>query len=273
MNEKLARLKSIGFALAGEWELAQKGIVCELQDFANVCNALYAFAVDGELMYVGKTVAKSPLRSRFAGYRNPGTTQSTNVRNNRNIRESLDRGKRVEIYVLPDTGLFYYGGFHLNIAAGMEDSLVRELNPPWNGGQKDVTDDMPEPAASPASELAPPASCEAFTRQTSAGKPSARAGSKYEPLREYLVAEQQETVRMTFSKIEDLVGEPLPDSARKYREWWSNQSNVANRPQARAWTEAGFAVQDVNQSQEWVEFVRREAGRAEPRASVDRPRD
>jgi hypothetical protein len=95
MNEKLAQLKSIGFTLAGQWELAEKGIVWELHDFANTYNALYAFAVDGELTYVGKPVARSPLRSRFAGYRNLGPTQSTNIRNNRNIRESL-QGKKKE---------------------------------------------------------------------------------------------------------------------------------------------------------------------------------
>lgn len=258
MDEKLARLKAIGFALAGQWELAENGIVCELQDFANTCNALYAFAVDGELMYMGKTVAKSPLRSRFAGYRNPRPTQSTNIKNNRNIRESLDRGKRVEIYVLPDRGLFYYGGFHLNLAAGLEDSLVRDLNPPWNGGQKDLAENVPEPAAAPPPEPAPPAGYPDVTAQISALKPRGRGASKYEPLREYLAAEQeQKTVRLTFSEIEGLVGEPLPDSAHKYREWWSNQSNVANRPQARAWTEAGFSVQGVDQSQGWVEFVRR----------------
>jgi hypothetical protein len=43
----------------------------------------------------------------------------------------------VAIYVLPDNGLLYYGGFHVNLAAGLEDSLVRELQPPWNGGKKD----------------------------------------------------------------------------------------------------------------------------------------
>jgi hypothetical protein len=38
----------------------------------------------------------------------------------------------VEIYALPDNGLLRYGGFHVNLAAGLEDSIVRDLNPPWN---------------------------------------------------------------------------------------------------------------------------------------------
>jgi hypothetical protein len=257
MDEKLARLKSIGFTLAGQWELAGNGIVCELQDFANTYNALYAFAVDGELMYVGKTVARSPLRSRFAGYRKPGPTQSTNIKNNRNIRESLDRGKRVEVYVLPDSGVFYFGGFHLNFAAGLEDSLVRDQNPRWNGGNKDVTDDDSEPATAAPPEIAPPSSGHPVSGQPSGAKSYGRSGCKYAPLRDRLTGEQQNSVRLTFSEIEDLIGEPLPDSAHKYREWWANQSNVANRPHARAWTEAGFAVESVDQSQAWVQFMRR----------------
>jgi hypothetical protein len=49
--------------------------------------------------------------------------------------------KRVEIYIFRDMGLLHFGGFHLNLAAGLEDSLVVELDPPWNGGRKDEPDE------------------------------------------------------------------------------------------------------------------------------------
>ena len=75
----------------------------------------------------------------MTGYRNPGPTQSTNIENKHNIRQSLEQGKLVEVYVLPDNGLLHYGKFHVNLAAGLEDSVVLELNPPWNGGQKEAT--------------------------------------------------------------------------------------------------------------------------------------
>jgi len=114
-----------------------------LNDLGGARNVLYAFAVDGSLMYVGKTV--QPLRARMTGYRNPAPTQSTNIKNKSNIRQCLDEGKRVEIYVLPDNGLLYYGKFHVNLAAGLEDSVVRELNPPWNGGQKEATNQTLQP--------------------------------------------------------------------------------------------------------------------------------
>jgi hypothetical protein len=138
MDDKLARLKEIGFVLAGTWSAADTGIFCALGDFGAAKNVLYAFAVDGDLAYVGKTV--QPLRARLAGYRTPGPTQSTNIKNNRKIRGCLGQKRLVEIYVLPDTGLLHFGGFHLNLAAALEDSLVRELEPPWNGGQKEGPD-------------------------------------------------------------------------------------------------------------------------------------
>lgn len=143
MNDGLARLIDISFRIAGTWNLDGEGISCDLNDLAAVRNVLYAFAVDGELMYVGKTV--QTLRARMTGYRNPGPTQSTNIKNNSNIRHCLEQGKRVEIYVLPDNGLLHYGRFHVNLAAGLEDSVVRELNPPWNGGQKETTSQALQP--------------------------------------------------------------------------------------------------------------------------------
>jgi len=140
MDDKLARLKEVGFARIGQWKMCEDRIDCELQDFANTANVLYAFAVDGQLMYVGKTI--QTLRIRLNGYKNPSSTQSTNIRNNRNIRECLAAGKRVDVYMLPDNGQLHYGGFHLNVAAGIEDSLIRDLEPIWNSGRKEVSDEL-----------------------------------------------------------------------------------------------------------------------------------
>lgn len=143
MNEGLRGLIDIGFRPAGAWQPDGEGIACDLKDLASARNVLYAFAVDGNLMYVGKTV--QPLRVRMNGYRNPAPTQSTNIKNSTNIRQCLDQGKLVEIYVLPDNGLLQYGKFHVNLAAGLEDSIVRELNPPWNGGQKETANQTLQP--------------------------------------------------------------------------------------------------------------------------------
>jgi hypothetical protein len=85
---------------------------------------------------------------------------------------------------------------------------------------------------------------------------------KYEPLQLHLWAEPPATQETTlaFRKIEEIIGSPLPDSAFEYREWWSNQSDVTNRPQARAWTNAGFFVDAVHQERinGWVRFKRQQ---------------
>ncbi|MFA8020643.1 GIY-YIG nuclease family protein [Bremerella cremea] len=94
---------------------------------------MYAFVCDGEIMYIGKTVQK--LKTRMAGYAKPGAGQSTNIRNHHLIRELLSEDKAVEILVLPDSGLMHYGQFHLNLAAGLEDSLIEVIGPLWNGGR------------------------------------------------------------------------------------------------------------------------------------------
>lgn len=94
----------------------------------------------------------------MSGYRNPAPTQTTNIRNNKSIQEALHQGHRVEIYIFRDTGLMKFGGFHLNMAAGLEDSLVRDLTPPWNGGRKDAPDKdatIPQPAPLALSEVMP----------------------------------------------------------------------------------------------------------------------
>jgi hypothetical protein len=135
VKHKLQSIKTIGFARAGSWNLSESGLAFELNDLATARNVLYAFVVEDEPMYVGKTVQS--LRVRMAGYRKPGPTQSTNIKNNAKIRECLAKGRRVEIFVLPDNGLLHYGAFHVNLAAGLEDSLVRSLKPLWNGGQKE----------------------------------------------------------------------------------------------------------------------------------------
>lgn len=55
------------------------------------------------------------------------------------ITEALTRGSAIEILALPDNGLLHYGGFHLNLAAALEDDIIRKLDPIWNGGKTEKT--------------------------------------------------------------------------------------------------------------------------------------
>lgn len=47
-------------------------------------------------------------------------------------KQLLFEGKTVHIHALPDNGLLFYGGFHVNLAAFLEDALIAELKPSSN---------------------------------------------------------------------------------------------------------------------------------------------
>jgi hypothetical protein len=94
--------------------------------------------------------------------------------------------------------------------------------------------------------------------------PARHAGGKYGPLREYLSGAAGARVRMTFAEVEDLVGR-LPESAYRHRAWWgNNDGNV----EARAWLDAGWRVDSVNQAAGEVVFTRAADGK--PRTVADR---
>jgi DNA-binding transcriptional regulator YiaG len=79
-----------------------------------------------------------------------------------------------------------------------------------------------------------------------------KEGSKYQPLLEYLRGSNQSEVSLTFSEIEALMQDILPDSARTKRAWWSNRAKGAL--QASAWMEAGYRVEDVDLDGQQVTF-------------------
>src|SRR5690349_13211452 len=133
------RLLEIGFEPAGHWLLDDGKLKFELSRHSTQTNILYAFVCDGDVMYVGKTICM--LATRMSGYKTPGKTQTTNINNNQRILEVLARGAAVEILALPDHGLLHYGKFHLNLAAALEDDIIRKLDPVWNGGKTEKTPD------------------------------------------------------------------------------------------------------------------------------------
>jgi hypothetical protein len=82
----------------------------------------------------------------------------------------------------------------------------------------------------------------------------------YSPLKEYLIKKQHlPRLRLSLAEIAEIIGKPLPLSAYQHQAWWSKQSDVTTRPQAAAWTNAGFTVGNFDQDVErgWVEFVRK----------------
>jgi hypothetical protein len=63
---------------------------------------------------------------------------------------------------------------------------------------------------------------------------------KYAPLHEYLANRYADSVVLTFSQIEDLLGGALPDTARVRHEWWTSTDSVADASSySDAWILAG----------------------------------
>lgn len=81
---------------------------------------------------------------------------------------------------------------------------------------------------------------------------SIKVGSKYYPLYTYLQRRWGTTVDLSFERIEQLLGERLPPSARSNRAFWSNR--IRGGFQAAAWMESGFHVLEVDLKNERVIF-------------------
>lgn len=133
------RLLEIGFEPAGYWLMKDSKLEFELTRHSVRNNVLYAFVCDGQVKYIGKT--KKALSTRMYGYKNPGPTQTTNISNHKRIKDLLSEGAEIEILALPDNGLMHYGQFHLNLAAGLEDDMIIVMNPEWNGGATENSED------------------------------------------------------------------------------------------------------------------------------------
>lgn len=74
--------------------------------------------------------------------------------------------------------------------------------------------------------------------------------AKYEALTTWLQA-QDGLVDASFSDLDQVVRGGLPESARTYREWWSN---TRSNPQAGGWMNADRVVESVNLTAEVVRF-------------------
>lgn len=77
----------------------------------------------------------------------------------------------------------------------------------------------------------------------------------YDPLKHYLLESGQDTVQITFSKIEKLLARSLPKSAYTYNAWWAN----GGHSHANAWLDAGYKVVSVDFLEKVVIFEKHSA--------------
>jgi len=83
-----------------------------------------------------------------------------------------------------------------------------------------------------------------------------RAG-KYTPLEKYLrdLSESQSEVTLRFEQIEGILNSKLPSSAYEDRRWWDREKE-GNHVNARAWANAGWKIESLDVSEQWVKLVR-----------------
>jgi hypothetical protein len=92
--------------------------------------------------------------------------------------------------------------------------------------------------------------------------------SKYDPLSARLAGHAGPEWRASFAELEEVLGFPLPKTARTGKTWWKTDAAAAH---ARAWTEAGWEVTDVDQAKGLVTFRKTAApvpARTRPPATV-----
>jgi hypothetical protein len=82
---------------------------------------------------------------------------------------------------------------------------------------------------------------------------SPRSRSKYDGLAGHLKFRGAFTrvVKLSFARIDGLIGSNLPMSAYREEAWWSNSASSVH---ARAWLDAGWEVQEVNLKEGFVVF-------------------
>jgi hypothetical protein len=130
-SKKLKELEQIGFKATGEWRMDGESLVFnKCRGFKNAQHALYAFVIAGTVRYVGKTA--NTLETRMSQYAKPGPSQLTNIKVHGHIVDELKNGQQVVVYTRVGEDEQYIGSFQLNVAAGLEDSIIKELQPAWN---------------------------------------------------------------------------------------------------------------------------------------------
>jgi hypothetical protein len=74
---------------------------------------------------------------------------------------------------------------------------------------------------------------------------AAPKSSSYAPLAVYLSQQAEDAIKLSFVRIETILGRKLPPTARKHSAWWSNNEAGYNQPQC-SWLDVGWETSQVN---------------------------
>ena len=85
--------------------------------------------------------------------------------------------------------------------------------------------------------------------------------AKYDALGKHLARlDRSRKHRLSFDRIESVLGFTLPRSAKSYQAWWANQKN-GRHVQANAWLDAGWVTEDLSLAERHVTFAPSDAPR------------
>jgi hypothetical protein len=121
-------LLEAGFSTAGKWNLDGEGKI-GLTGEAPVDAGVYAFALDGTIVYVGLSIRG--VRGRMRQYRRGDSRQKTSARINKLIKAELTAGRTVTVLAVVPENLNWHG-LPVNTASGLETALIQKIRPPWN---------------------------------------------------------------------------------------------------------------------------------------------
>lgn len=124
------QLIAIGFKEVGFWFMENEQLHYNIKELSGKSNILYSFVIDGEIKYIGKSVRT--LKERMSGYKTPGSSQRTNIKNNSYIISEISQSRIVKIYAFTDEFYLNWKGYKINLAAGLEDALISAIQPAWN---------------------------------------------------------------------------------------------------------------------------------------------
>lgn len=130
VSSSLQKLIDLGFEEVGYWFLEAGNLSFTLHKHRKEINILYAFIVNGEVKYIGKSI--QTLYKRIFLYKQGVGTQLTNIRVKQEINSCLSQGSPVTIYALIQKIPMDYKGIPINLAAGIEDNLIKLQKPEWN---------------------------------------------------------------------------------------------------------------------------------------------
>jgi excinuclease UvrABC nuclease subunit len=130
ISDPLMRLIDGGFREVGAWEL-HPFLQVQFIGKAPIEPGIYAFTENGEVRYVGS--AQKGIHRRFCKYTNPNNTGKVAVRIRAKITKALISKSQVRAFaVVIGADPTSWNALPINIIAGLEEGLIRQLRPSWN---------------------------------------------------------------------------------------------------------------------------------------------